>query len=76
MNKAQNDVSKVIKEQHLQDKLKASMALNYQREHDGLHKWVKIKPSLSLLCRIDEHGNLLPKELERIKKVKRTLGIN
>ena len=42
---------------------------------DGLHKWIIITPRLKLLCRIDEQGNLLPKELDRIKKVKQTLGI-
>lgn len=33
------------------------------------------RKNLRLLCRIDEKGNLLPKEQERIRKVKQTLGI-
>ena len=51
---------------------------NHQIEHDGCHKWVRLSKggnNLRLLCRIDEKGNLLPKEQERIRKVKQTLGI-
>ena len=53
----------------------AAQLRQIKREHDGLHKWITITPRLKLLCRIDERGNLLPEELDRIKKVKQTLGI-
>lgn len=36
---------------------------------------ITIKSNLRLLCRIDEHGKLLPIEQERINKIKKTLGI-
>lgn len=45
-------------------------------EHEtGCYPRSSFKPNLRLLCRIDEKGNLLPKEQERIRKVKQTLGI-
>ena len=75
MDRIQNEISKLRHEQHLSEKLQASQIRQIKREHDGLHKWITIKQNLSLLCRIDEKGNLLPKEQERIRKVKQTLGI-
>lgn len=75
MDRIQNEISKLRNEQNLHEKLQAAQLRQIKREHDGLHKWITIKPNLSLLCRIDEQGNLLPKEIERIKKVKQTLGI-
>ena len=72
MDRIQNEISKLRHEQHLHEKLQAAQLRQIKREHDGLHKWITITP---LLCRIDEKGNLLPKELDRIKKVKQTLGI-
>ena len=62
-------------EQHLSERLQEAQLRQIKREHDGLHKWITITPRLKLLCRIDEQGNLLQKELDRIKKVKQTLGI-
>ena len=75
MDRIQNEISKLRHEQHLSEKLQAAQIRQIKREHDGLHKWITIKPNLRLLCRIDEQGNLLPKELDRIKKVKQNLGI-
>lgn len=75
MDRIQNEISKLRHEQHLSERLQAAQLRQIKREHDGLHKWITITPRLKLLCRIDEQGNLLPKELDRIKKVKQTLGI-
>lgn len=75
MDRIQNEISKLRHEQNLHEKLQAAQLRQIKREHDGLHKWITIKPNLRLLCRIDEQGNLLPKELDRIKKVKQTLSI-
>lgn len=57
------------------ERLQEAQLRQIKREHDGLHKWITIKPNLRLLCRIDEHGKLLPIEQERINKIKKTLGI-
>ena len=75
MDRIQNEISKLHHEQHLQEKLQTAQLRQIKREHDGLHRWIAITPRLSLLCRIDESGSPLPKEQDRIKKVKRTLGI-
>lgn len=75
MDRIQNEISKLRHEQHLSEKLQAAQLRQIKREHDGLHKWITITPRLRLLCRTDEKGNLLPKEQERIRKVKQTLGI-
>ncbi len=74
MDRIQNEISKLRHEQHLSERLQEAQIRQIKREHDGLH--ITIKPNLRLLCRIDEKGNLLPKEQERIRKVKQTLGIN
>jgi hypothetical protein len=75
MDRIQNEINKLRHEQHLHKRLQEAQLRQIKREHDGLHKWITIKPNLRLLCRIDEKGNLLPKEQERIRKVKQTLGI-
>lgn len=75
MDRIQNEISKLRHEQHLENLLKEAQQRQIKREHDGLHKWITITPRLRLLCRIDAQGDLLPKEQERIKKVKQTLGI-
>lgn len=75
MDRIQNEISKLRHEQHLHERLQEAQLRQIKREHDGLHKWITIKPNLSLLCRIDEHGKLLPIEQERINKIKKTLGI-
>lgn len=75
MDRIQNEISMLRHAQHLSVRLQEAQLRQIKREHDGLHKWITIKPNLSLLCRIDEKGNLLPKEQERIRKVKQTLGI-
>ena len=75
MDRIQNEISKLRHEQHLSEKLQAAQIRQIKREHDGLHKWITIKPNLRLLCRIDEKGNLLLKEQDRIRKVKQSLGI-
>ncbi len=75
MDRIQNEISKLRHEQHLHERLQEAKLRQIKLEHDGLHKWITITPRLRLLCRIDEQGNLLPKEQERIRKVKQTLGI-
>lgn len=75
MDRIQNEISKLHHEQHLHERLQEAQLRQIKREHDGLHKWITIKPNLRLLCRTDEKGNLLPKELEHIRNVKQTLGI-
>ena len=75
MERIQNEINKLRHEQHLSERLQEAQLRQIKREHDGLHKWITIKPNLRLLCRIDEKGNLLHKEQERIRKVKQTLGI-
>ena len=78
MNRVQNEVSKVSHEEHQQRILREAQERNRQREHDGRHKWVCLSKggsNLRLLCRTDEKGNLLPKELDHIRNVKQTLGI-
>lgn len=75
MDRIQNEISKLRHEQRMQEKLQAARLRQIKCEHDGLHKWINITPRLRLLCRIDEQGNLLQKEIDRIKKVKQTLGI-
>lgn len=75
MDRIQNEISKLRHEQHLHERLQEAKLRQIKREHDDLHKWITITPRLKLLCRIDEQGDLLPEELDRIKKVKQTLGI-
>ena len=75
MDRIQNEISKLRHEQQLSERLQEAQIRQIKREHDGLHKWITTTPRLKLLCRIDEQGNLLPKEQERIRKVKQTLGI-
>ena len=75
MDRIHNEISKLRHEQHLHERLQEAQLRQIKREHDGHHKWITIKPNLRLLCRIDEKGNLLPKEQKRIRKVKQTLGI-
>lgn len=75
MNRIQNEVSRAKYQQHLENELHEAQLRQIRKEHDGLHKWVVLTPTLSLLCRVDEKGTLLPKEKQRIKNIKRTLGI-
>lgn len=75
MDRIQNEISKLRHEQHLHERLQEAQLRQIKREHDGLHKWITIKPTLKFLCRIDEKGNLLPQEEERIRNIKKILGI-
>lgn len=75
MDRIQNEISKLRHEQHLHERLQEAQLRQIKREHDGLHKWITIKPTLKGLCRIDENGNLLPQEEERIRNIKKILGI-
>ncbi len=75
MNRIQNEVSRAKHQQHLENELHEAQLRQIKKESDGLHKWVVLNPRLSLLCKTDKKGNLLPKEKERIKRVKKTLNI-
>ncbi len=61
-----------------QQTLEVARAQQFDRENDGLHKYVRISNGdnkLQLLCQTDKNGKLLPKELARIRKVKKALNI-
>ena len=78
MNRIQNEVSKVSHEEHQQRLLREAQHHNRQIEHDGRHVWVRLSKSgnnLKQLCQVDENGNLLPQEEERINNIKKILGI-
>lgn len=78
MNRVQNEVSKVSHEEHQQRLLREAQHRNRQLEHDGRHVWVCLSKSgnnLKQLCQVDENGNLLPQEEERIRNIKKILGI-
>lgn len=78
MNRVQNEVSKVSHEEHQQRLLREAQHRNRLLEHDGRHVWVRLSKSgnnLKQLCQVDENGNLLPQEEERIRNIKKTLGI-
>lgn len=66
MNKVQNEISKITHEEHQHRLVKEAMQRNRQLEHDGRHKWVRIGTGVN---------NLLPKEQQRLSKIKTTLGI-
>lgn len=78
MNRVQNEVSKVSHEEHQKRFLREAQHRNRQLEHDGRHVWVRLSKSgnnLKQLCQVDENGNLLPQEEERISNIKKILGI-
>ena len=78
MNRVQNEVSKVSHEERQQRLLHEAQKRNHQIEHDGCHKWVRLSKgsnNLKQLCQVDENGNLLPQEEERINNIKKILGI-
>ena len=78
MNKVQNEISKISHEEQQHLLIKKAMQRNRQLEQDGRHKWVRIGTrvnNLHQLCEVDSQGNLLPKEQQRLNKIKETLGI-
>lgn len=78
MDRIQNEISKLRHEQHLNERLQAAQHRNRQLEHDGRHVWVRLSKgsnNLKQLCQVDENGNLLPQEEERINNIKKILGI-
>lgn len=73
-----NELAKMRENEHTQQMLEVARAQQLDRENDGLHKYVRISNGdnkLQLLCQTDKNGKLLPKELARIRKVKKTLNI-
>lgn len=78
MNRVQNEVSNVSHEEHQQRLLREAQHRNRLLEQDGRHKWVRLSKgsnNLKQLCQVDENGNLLPQEEERIRNIKKILGI-
>mgnify|MGYP006895539973 CR=1 FL=1 len=78
MNRVQNEVSKVSHEEHQQRLLREALHRNRLLEQDGRHVWVRLSKggnNLKQLCQVDENGNLLPQEEERIRNIKKILGI-
>uniref|UniRef100_UPI00402976D2 hypothetical protein n=1 Tax=Segatella hominis TaxID=2518605 RepID=UPI00402976D2 len=78
MDRIQNEISKLRHEQHLNERLQADQLRQIKLEHDGRHKWVRLskgRNNLKQLCQVDENGNLLPQEEERIRNIKKILGI-
>lgn len=78
MDRIQNEISKLRHEQHLNERLQADQLRQIKLEHDGRHKWVRLSKgsnNLKQLCQVDENGNLLPQEEERINNIKKILGI-
>ncbi len=78
MNGIQNEMLRVRHNEQTEQKLREARLRQAALESGGLHKWVSLpygSSNLRLLCKIDESGNLLPKEIERINKVKKSLGI-
>lgn len=78
MNNILNELAKMCADKLTQQVLETVRAQQFDRENDGLHKYVRIgngNNKLWLLCQTDKNGKLLPKELARIRKVKKTLNI-
>ena len=78
MDRIQNEISKLRHEQHLNERLQADQLRQIKLEHDGRHVWVRLSKgsnNLKQLCQVDENGNLLPQEEERINNIKKILGI-
>lgn len=77
-NKVQAQVIKAAKEEQQQKLLEEARNRVLQKERDARYKYVQVGyglTKLKLLCKIDEDGNLLPSEIERINRVKKTLRI-
>lgn len=75
-NRIQNQVANVSREEQARKKIEEARIT--EREKDAHHKYVKVSngPSkLTLLCKTDEEGNLVPSEIKRINRLKKILGI-
>ena len=77
MDRIHNLIREIDKENKSQEALREAMKRQFKKEKSGSYKWVIIgkQSKLHLLCRVDKEGNLLPKEQERIKRVKQVLNI-
>lgn len=74
----QNEISRIRSDVHTQHKIEEAMKRQNTLEKDGLRKWLRLtkdSTNLHVLCKTDKEGNLLPREEERIRKIKKTLGI-
>lgn len=77
-NRIQNQVANVARERQQQEVLTEVRNRVLEKERDAHYKYVRISNGLSkltLLCKMDENGNLLPSEVKRINRLKKTLGI-
>lgn len=77
MDRIHNLIREIDKEDKSQEALRENMKRQAEKEQSGSYKWVTIGKlsKLHLLCKIDKDGNLLPKEQEKIKRVKQVLNI-
>lgn len=77
MDRIHNLIREIDKENKSQEALHEAMKRQSKKEKSGSYKWVVIGKlsKLHLLCRVDKDGNLIPKEIERIKRVKQALNI-
>lgn len=77
MNRIQSQIRSISAETRAQESLREAMERQSKKEKSGLYKWVSVGKArkLRLLCRIDKDGNLTTKEVERIERIKKTLGI-
>ena len=77
-NRIQNQVANVSREEQARKKIEEARFRITEREKDAHYKYVKVSngPSkLTLLCKTDDEGNLVPSEVKRINRLKKILGI-
>lgn len=77
MDRIHDLIREIDKENKSQESLREAMKRQSKKEKSGSYKWVVIgkQSKLHLLCKVDKDGKLIPKELERIKRVKQVLNI-
>lgn len=77
-NRIQNQVANVSREELARKKIEEARIRITEREKDAHYKYVKVSHGLSkltLLCKTDDEGNLVPSEIKRINRLKKILGI-
>lgn len=77
-HRIQNQVANVSREEQTQTKMEQARIRLIELEKDAHHKYVKVSNGLSkltLLCKTDDEGNLVPSEIKRINRLKKILGI-
>lgn len=77
-NRIQNQVANVSREEQAKKKIEEARIRLIELEKDAHHKYIKVSNGLSkltLLCKTDDEGNLVPSEIKRINRLKKILGI-